>query len=356
MTANDDFIAQLEDYFERFDGATPLPDRVRDAIRAELPSARQVQPGTGLLRFFAMLSNASTGARLGLAATAVVVAVVLGAAFINNRSGPAVGGTVTPPPAATIAPSVTPSSRPTPAASSPASPPMLGAATYVACDPADTGKSCLSAGTYQLTGGPTVWPVRLTVDVPAGWFEWLADQGADAVLVQGGADTKYSGTGWGVMFSTVGDVYRDPCDLAKGVIPAAQVATPQKLAAVMATWPRFAATAAEPITVGGDTGLKLKLTSTGPDSCYSDGSVWQTASGGSLDTYPMIGGSSARAAGTFEIVDTGHGLVVIRTTDFPETSPAEVAGGMAADATRHAADLPALHAILESIRFTDVSG
>ena len=86
------------------------------------------------------------------------------------------------------------------------------------------------------------------------------------MLVQGGADTKYSGTGWGVMFSTVGDVYRDPCDLAKGVIPAAQVATPQKLAAVMATWPRFAATAAEPITVGGDTGLKLKLTSTGPAS------------------------------------------------------------------------------------------
>ena len=111
MSHNDDFIGQLEDYLEAFDGVTPLPDRVRDAIRAELPSARQVQPRPGLMRVFTMLSNASAGARLGLAAAAVVVAVVLGAAFLNNNQrGGVVGGAPSPTPTATPAP--TPTSDP----------------------------------------------------------------------------------------------------------------------------------------------------------------------------------------------------------------------------------------------------
>ena len=40
------------------------------------------------------------------------------------------------------------------------------------------------------------------------------------------------------------------------------------------------------------------------------------------------------------------------TTDFPQTSPYELAEGVAPDPTRHAADQVELHAILDSIRLT----
>jgi len=187
--------------------------------------------------------------------------------------------------------------------------------------------------------------------VPAGWFNWHAGGGADAVLVDGGPAAR-GGSGWGVLFATVGDVSRDPCDPSKGVIPAAQVDTPQKLAAAMAAWPRFKATAPQPITVDGHSGLKLQLTSTAPNACNATGSLWRTTTGGTMDVYPMVGSTGAGAPGTYEIVDTGHGLLVIRTSDFPQTSPAELAGGVAPDPKRHAADQIKLHAILDSIRLT----
>jgi hypothetical protein len=221
----------------------------------------------------------------------------------------------------------------------------LAQATYVACDPKDTGKSCLAAGTYRLSGG-AAWPVTVTIDVPAGWFEWDPGWGgADAVLVQGGPEDGYSGTGWGIVFTTVADVSRDPCDSSKGVIPAAQVDTPKRLAAAMAEWPRFKTTATRPITVDGHTGLKFEMTSTAPTSCSSSGSLWRTTSGGLVDVYPMINDSGPSAPATFEIVDTGHGLVVMRSTDFPRTSPAELKGKLAE-----------LDAILDSVRLTAQPG
>jgi hypothetical protein len=95
------------------------------------------------------------------------------------------------------------------------------------------------------------------------------------------------------------------------------------------------------------------MTSTNPSACSATGSLWRTRSGGTLDVYPMIGSTDARAPGTFEIIDTGYGLLVIRTTDFPQTSPAELAGGVVAmNPTRHAADQVELHTILDSIRLT----
>jgi hypothetical protein len=357
MSHSDDFIGQLEDYLETFDGTTPLPDRVRGAIRAELPSARQVQPRTGPMRVFTMLSNASAGARVALAAAAVVVAVVLGAAFLNNNQrGANVGAPDTPAPTVTTSPTIVPTQPATSAPSSAAAPPTLKYATLAPCNAADTqANTCVSPGTYQLNNWPgsNTWPVMVTIDVPAGWFEWDADAGFDGVLVVDG-DPNAAASGWGIMFTTVGDVSRDPCDPRKGTIPAAQVSTPQKLAAVMAAWPQFKATAPQPITVDGHSGLKLQLTSTGPDSCRDTGRIWRTTTGGTMNVYPMIGAptTTARAPGTFEIVATGNGLLVIRTTDFPQTSPTEISGGVAPDPTRHAADQTELHAIHDSIRLT----
>ena len=44
MTHNDEFIGQLESYLDEYEGSTPLPEDVRDAIRAELPLTRQRPP------------------------------------------------------------------------------------------------------------------------------------------------------------------------------------------------------------------------------------------------------------------------------------------------------------------------
>jgi hypothetical protein len=357
MTHDDDFIAQLEDYLEAFDGSTPLPDHVRDAIRAELPSARQVRPRTGLLRIFTMFSNVSTGARLGAAVATVVVAVVLGAAFLNrNGSNVGVGG-ATPSLTRTAAPSVAATPVATALPSDSGAPLTLKLAPIAACDPTDTQpQTCVAAGTYQLNNfpGPNA-PIRVTVDVPAGWFDWDAAAGVDAVLVDGGARDRGS-TGWGVLFSTVGDVSRDPCDSTKGLLPVAQGRDgPQQLAAAMAAWPKFSATTPQPITVDGHSGLKFQLTSTAPAACSNTGVLWRSTTGGTVDPYPMVDVPSRRAPGTFEIVDTGHGLLVIRMTDFPQASPAELGAGITG-ATLHLADQVELHAIVSSIRLTPPPG
>jgi hypothetical protein len=191
--------------------------------------------------------------------------------------------------------------------------------------------------------------MTVTVDVPEGWFDWDAAAGIDAVLVDGGREAR-GGSGWGVLFASVGDVARDPCDATKGTIPAGQIKTPQQLATAMAAWPKFTATTPTRIVVDGHDGLQLDLTSTAAKSCDTTGKAWVTTSGGIMNVYPMVSSTDARAAGTFQIVDTGHGLLVIRYTDFPQTSPAEVGDGLTLDPTRHAADQVKLHAILDSIR------
>lgn len=349
MNHNDDFIGQLEEYLEAFDGVTALPDRVRDTIRAELPSARQVRPSPGLERVSTMLSNASGRARLGLAAAVIVVAVVLGGAFLNNGSSSGiVGGGQTPPPAATIAPTLVPTSAPTAAPTVEAVLPALNEGPG-ACDPSDTGISCLAPGTYQLSGARGDWPVTVTVNVPAGWFEPDPSAGLDFVLVNSGPP-DYQGSGWGVMFTTVGNVYRDPCGPSKGWIPAADVDTPQKLAAAIAAWPGFATTAAQPITVDGHSALEFKITKKAKSAGCGYGNAWLSSSGASVDAYPFANGSAYPT--TIRIVDTDRGLLVIRATDFPNTSPFEIGQGMTNTPTRHAADQPKLHAILDSIRLT----
>ena len=345
MSHNDDFIGHLEDYLHEFDGATPLPDHVRDAVHAELPRTRQVhRPGP--LRLFTMLSNTSSGARLGLVAATFVVVAVLSAAVLNSDRSGETGGT---------GPSTTPADSPAavsptvpPATSGvPEGPPMLGSGTAVACDSADTGKGCLAPGTYQLTGGPDVWPAKVTISLPAGWFEYLGGTGWDAVLVNGGADMDYGGSGWGVGFTTVGDVYRDACDPSKGTIPAAQVDTPQKLADAIAAWPGFTETAPHPITVDGHAGLELTLSRT-TEKTGCSGDSWRTASNEAVDGYPFASGPKYRTI--IRIIDTGRGLLTMRAMDFPDTSPFELSGGVARSATRHAADRPELRAILDSVR------
>jgi len=190
----------------------------------------------------------------------------------------------------------------------------------------------------------------VTVDVPAGWMEPDPSAGWDAVLIADGPP-GYAGSGWGVVFTTVGDVFRDPCDVSKGTIPAAQVDTPQKLAAAIAAWPGFTATAARPSTVDGHSALELKVAKKAKSAGCGYGNAWVSASGASVDAYLFAAGSAYPT--TIQIVDTGRGLLVIRASDFPNTSPFESDfNGLANTPDRHAGDQAQLHAVLDSIRLS----
>jgi hypothetical protein len=347
MSQADAFVNQLEDYLDEFDGVTPLPDRVRNAIRAELPSARQVQPRPGQLRSTPMPSTMSFGARLGLAAAAIVAAVVLGTVlFTTGRSGQ-VGGPPTATP--TLQPSGGPTARPTPGPTTASGPATLATALFAPCDAADTSNSCIAAGTYQLTGGPAAWPAMVTVDVPAGWVAWGAGPAWDAVLV---ADAQGAASGWGVMFYTVQDVARDPCDQSKGFIPAAQVDTPAKLAAAMAAWPAFTATAQQPVTVDGLSGVTFQLSRASQATCGAAAVVGHSTAGAAVDAYPMAEPPGRSDPATVQIIDTGSGLLVLRATDFAQASPVEAQASNAPDPNAHAGDLAVLHAILASVHIT----
>jgi hypothetical protein len=95
MTPDDEFIGQLQDYLDEFEGVTPLPDVVRRSLRLELPSVSQVKPGARFSRTVAMLTP------VRFAAVAVGIAII---AFAGIRLLPSSGlfggpsGSATPSP------------------------------------------------------------------------------------------------------------------------------------------------------------------------------------------------------------------------------------------------------------------
>jgi hypothetical protein len=226
---------------------------------------------------------------------------------------------------------------------------MLEHAPQAACGPGGGPHTCLAPGTYRLSGD--VWPGEITMEVPAGWFEWLPytnRDAYDALLVDAGTG---NGSGWGLEFNVVGAVAKDPCDPAKGAYDRVATRTVDGLVAAMSRWPGFEATAPAPTVVGGYSGQLIVLTSTRTERDCPNGSVWTIPQGETVNAYPMVGvRGPAPRPGTFRIVDVNGTLLVIRTTDFPETSPNELSQGIPDDPTRHAADQVAMHQILDSIR------
>ncbi|HEY8438356.1 MAG TPA: hypothetical protein VIK65_07055 [Candidatus Limnocylindrales bacterium] len=346
----DEFIGQLEDYLDEFDGDTPLPDGVRDAVRAALPRMRQVSAGRPLWKGLTMTSPLSGASRFVVAAAAVVVvAVVLGSVLLNQSRGPTVGG-IQPPAASGARPSA--SSAP-PAASSTLAPSAsagltsLASGTLATCGRHSALVECLTPGTYTVGTDVTTAGVRL--DVPAGWSQWGPGSGTDGILVGPDSDAP-GGSGWGLLFVSADRFSVDPCDSSRGTVPAAQVATIDQIARVMSSWPGIKSTAPTAITVDGHPARLVELTSTKAFSSCPNAALMTTAYGTKLDAYPMIAAPSGRKA-QYRIVDLGGGKVlIIRTTDYPQTSPFEESQGLKPDPKRHTADEVELRAIVDSIR------
>ena len=102
MTRDDDFIGQLEGYLEEYEGVTPLPDAVRDAVRAQLPMTKQVGRFGGPMRRFYPMNNI---VRISLVAAAVIAVAILGYSLLPGSKS--VG-----PPAATANPTASESTVP----------------------------------------------------------------------------------------------------------------------------------------------------------------------------------------------------------------------------------------------------
>jgi hypothetical protein len=176
--------------------------------------------------------------------------------------------------------------------------------------------------------------------MPAGDF--------DGVILDGGPDAL-EGSGWGIMFAAVGPVSMDPCDQAQGTFDSAATSTVVGLVTAMSSWPGFEATA-DP-----DRGRRLQrtagrahvnLTST---DCPAGAMDHPTGLEGRR---PIVNATGTAHTDKLRIVDVDGTLLVIRTIDFPETTPYEEEQGVASDPTRHAADQVELHEIVDSIRIT----
>jgi hypothetical protein len=166
MTRDDDFIGRLEGYLEDHEGSTPLPEVVRAAIRAELPSTHQ-RPAWWPAPAFPVMSSF---AKVGVAVAAVAVAALVG---FNYFIAPNVGD-----------PDPTPSPSP------------------AAAQPLPTSPSNLEPGRYAIDASHLT-QVPVTFTVPAGW--WV---NSDGFVLKQPADVESN-----VVFSTwtVTHIYGDVC-------------------------------------------------------------------------------------------------------------------------------------------------
>lgn len=211
MTHNDDFIGQLEGYLDEYEGSTPLPSEVRDAIRAQLPSTRQRAAWWPARRIAGMNSMAM----LGLAAAGVAVAALLG---LNYLVGPSIGGpdaTSTPTP---ISPSLPPAGR-------------------------------IDPGTYTLAGEG----LNATLTVPAGWSP-LGQRG----VTKGAGQTFVVVTFW--PFPTDFDrVYADPCRWKTSIIDPPVGPTVDDLANALADQAMRGDAVPVDVTIDGHDGKYLEM-------------------------------------------------------------------------------------------------
>ena len=170
MTREDEFIGQLEAYLDDYEGFTPLPDTVRDAVRAELPKTKQIGSRWPPMTFLNLTMGVHPATKYGLLAAVVMAVAVLGVVFVYRGSN--VGG-----------PDATPTPRP----------PGMG-----------TPGSELDAGTYTLVGDN----LDATITVPAGWTS-IESRGA----VTGDDDTFMGVVFWPFPMD-LEKVYTDPCNWA----------------------------------------------------------------------------------------------------------------------------------------------
>jgi hypothetical protein len=212
MTRGDDFTTQLEGYLDEFEGSTPLPAHVRDAVRAQLPSIQQ-RPAWWPARRFPEMNNT---AKLAMGAAAVVVVAFLGMRFLL----PGDVGFGDPGP------------TPTPAA-------LVGEA--------------LEAGTYRLTELPG--SISATITVPDGWHN-IQGFGVGKEDVP---DVSYAAVVLWPSDAEVAHVYADPCQWQDGFVDPPVGPTVDDLATALANQPQRGESVPVDVTIDGYQGKMIEL-------------------------------------------------------------------------------------------------
>ena len=189
MTRDDRLIQQLETYLDDYEGVTTLPERVRAAVRAELPKTKQAGALSGPARYLTMFSIRTAQVALGLAVAALIVAV--GAFLYSGRDvGDPDDGT--PPP----------TTDPTPSAST---------ASADVCEATTARATGLSASTLEVNwcayGLGDAAQVSFTMEAPASWADqfftgegtlWLRPAGGGAITL-----AIYEGQSVGEVFADI---------------------------------------------------------------------------------------------------------------------------------------------------------
>ena len=223
MTHNDEFIGKLETYLDEYAGITPLPDAIRDAIRAQIPTTKQIGPLAGLMKDLTMNIHLPATARYAIVAAAVVAAAVLGYALFGREPN-----TGEPQPTAT---------------------PLAFA---------DAGATLLP-GVYAITD---IDSVEVTFTVPDGWERTLE---APEFLGPLSAGTSLS-------FWTVPNVFANPCQLADGMADPPIGGTVDDLASALANAPGITASDPTAVTLSGFTGRHVELTT--PETACEQYAPW----------------------------------------------------------------------------------
>jgi hypothetical protein len=216
MTRHDDFTALLESYLDEYEGATPLPADVRDAVRARIPSTMQ-RPAWWPERRFPTMGNMM---RIALAAAAVVAAAVIGyTAFLGGQN---VGAPGRDDPTSTPAPTANPDA--------------------VSLDTHPGGP--LASGDYFVTVGDH----RVTFTVSAiGWQKNVVE----GVIWTNDSEARVS-------FGSLDNVNLDPCRPELGELDPPPGPTADELAAALAAIPGVEATSSD-VALSGYTGRLVTL-------------------------------------------------------------------------------------------------
>jgi hypothetical protein len=279
MTRDDDFIGQLEGYLDEYEGSSPLPEDVRNAIRAQLPSTKQRPAWWPGWRFPEM----NQAMRIALASAAVVAVAVIGISLFRGMN---VGGQD-----------------------------LIGGSPSPTPEPAAPSDGPLEAGTYSiapftLPGGP----ISFTLTVPSGWE---AD-GRSGVWPAGGPEGP---DGAAVAFLQVEGLFADPCNGNTGEPDVAVGPSVDDLVTALGSQPTYESSAAGEVTVDGYPGkrLDLQLPSDIDFATCDGGQFWV------WDAAPYAQGPGNRWQVT--IIDVDGTRVVVLAEDFagtPANIPAEL--------------------------------
>ena len=290
MTREDDFIGQLEGYLDEYEGMTPLPPAVRDALRAQLPITKQLGRFSGPMRRFPVMNNNMV--RFGLAAAAIVLVAILGIRFLPLGN---VGSVATPTP------------EPTPTA------------TPLALRPGQ-----LAPGTYVMSNvdAPIRTLVRFTFTVPSGWN---ARPGDLYISKQGDPAGELAFIPW-----VVTHVYADACQ-SEGTLTEVGP-TVDDLVAALVDQANSEATTPVDVEVGGYPAKFISMSvPTGLDSstCRNPGEliqIWADPAETDFFALPIDPANAAADAGRgVYIVDINGERVVILAGYTPDSSAADIA-------------------------------